>query len=107
VLHHTKSLNYELKKYGIRATCFCPGWVETEFFDTAIESGVSMPEPKKIKPMLNAKKVARGCLKASKRGKTMYVTGWYTKLQHLLFKILPDPILTRIWLGMQKKDKSK
>ena len=105
VLHHTKALNYELKRYEIRATCFCPGWVETEFFDTAIENGVSMPEPKKIKPMLNAKKVARGCLKASKRGKTMYVTGWYTKLQHLLFKLVPDPILTRVWLGMQKKDK--
>ena len=25
VLHYTKSLNFELKKYGVRATCFCPG----------------------------------------------------------------------------------
>ena len=103
VLHYTKALNYELKKYGIRATCFCPGWVQTDFFDVADGSGVSGPEPKKIKPMLNPEKVTRDCLKAAKRGKTMYVTGWYTRLQHVLFKILPDPILTWVWLGMQKK----
>ena len=103
VLHYTKALNYELKKYGVRATCFCPGWVETEFFDTAIESDVTMPKKNKIKPLLNAQKVTRGCLKAVKKGKAMYVTGYYTKLQHLLFKILPDPILTRLWLGMQNR----
>jgi hypothetical protein len=33
----------------------------------------------------------------------MYVTGWYTKLQHLLFKILPDPIFTKLWIGMLEK----
>ena len=27
VLHYTKALNYELIKYGVRATCFCHGWV--------------------------------------------------------------------------------
>jgi len=35
VLHYTKALNYEIKKYGLRATCFCPGWVETEFLPKA------------------------------------------------------------------------
>ena len=103
VLHYTKALNFELRKYGVRATCFCPGWVETEFFDTAIESGVSMPKKNKIKPLLNAEKVTRGCLKAVAKGKAMYVTGYYTKLQHVLFKLVPDPILTRIWLGMQNR----
>jgi hypothetical protein len=34
------------------------------------------------------------------KGRTMYVTNWYTKMQHVLFKIVPDPILTKIWLGM-------
>lgn len=103
VLHYTKALNYELKKYGIRATCFCPGWVMTDFFGVAEGKGVSRPKQSCIKPMLNAKKVTRGCLKAVKRGRAMYVTNWYTKLQHLLFKLLPDPILTRLWLGMQEK----
>ncbi len=102
VLHYTKALNYELKKYGVRATCFCPGWVQTDFFDVAIDDG-SVTRPKSMKPMLDASKVARGCLRAAKKGKAMYVTNWYTKLQHLMFKLLPDPILTRMWLGMLNK----
>ena len=105
VLHYTKALNYELKEYGIRATCFCPGWVRTEFFDVAESGGVSRPKKECIKPLNDPIKVTRGCLKAVKKGKAMYVTNWFTKMQHLLFKLLPDPILTRLWLGMQEKRK--
>ncbi len=104
VLHYTKSLNFEIKKYGLRATCFCPGWVETEFLGKATAGkGITRPRDGAMKPMLNSKKVVRGCIRAAERGKTMYVTNWYTKLQHLLFKILPDPILTHLWLGMLEK----
>ncbi len=99
VLHYTKSLNHEIKKYGIRALCFCPGWVETEFIGKAVADG-TRTHPKKMKPMLKVENVVRGCIKAAEKGKAMYVTNWYTKLQHLLFKILPDPILTRLWLKM-------
>ena len=35
VLHYSKALYYEAKKYGVTVTCFCPGWVHTEFLDTA------------------------------------------------------------------------
>ena len=98
VLHYTKSLNYELKKYGVRATCFCPGWVETDFLDKSVANGNT--HPKKIKPVLNCEKVVRGCIKASIKGKAMFVTGKYTKFQHVLFKLVPDCILSRIWLGM-------
>ena len=103
VLHYTKSLNYELKPYGIRATCFCPGWVETPFLPKSLDAPGAYV-PKKMKPLLKVERVASGCVKASIKGKAMYVTNWYTKLQHLLFKILPDPILTKLWLGMLKKN---
>lgn len=99
VLHYTKSLNYEIKKYGIRACCFCPGWVQTEFLDKAIANGKTV-HPKKTKPLLRADKAVCRCVKAAARGRRMYVTNWYTKLQHILFKLLPDRILTRLWLGM-------
>ncbi len=105
VLHYTKSLNYEIKKYGLRATCFCPGWVETDFLDKSVANG--NVHPKSMKPLLNCEKVVRGCVKASIKGKAMYVTNWYTKLQHVLFKILPDPILTRLWLGMLTDGKTE
>ena len=98
VLHYTKSLNYELKKYGIRATCFCPGWVETEFLGKSMANGNT--HPKAMKPLLKCETVVRKCVKASVKGKAMFVTGWYTKLQHVLFKLVPDCILTKLWLGM-------
>lgn len=107
VLHYTKSLNYEIKKYGIRATCFCPGWVHTEFLGKATaKPGITRPRDNAMKPMLSCEKVVRGCVKASDRGRTMYVTNWHTKLQHLLFKLVPDPILTHLWLGMLEKGKN-
>ncbi len=106
VLHYTKSLNFEIKKYGLRATCFCPGWVHTEFIGKATaKDGVTRPRDNAMKPLLNCERVVRGCIKASDRGRTMYVTNWYTKLQHLLFKLLPDKLLTFGWLTMLERKK--
>lgn len=108
VLHYTKSLNFEIKKYGLRATCFCPGWVHTEFLGKATaKDNITRPRDDAMKPLLKCDKVVRGCIKAADRGRAMYVTNWYTKLQHLLFKILPDPILTHLWLGMLEKKEGK
>ena len=101
VLHYTKGLNHEIKKYGLRATCFCPGWVETEFLGKATDRQAATM-PKSMKPMLKCRDVVSRCVKTLGRGPTMYVTNWYTKLQHLLFKLVPDPILTKLWLGMLK-----
>lgn len=106
VLHYTKSLNYELRRYGVRATCFCPGWVETPFLPKS-KANAGVPTPKSMKPLLAVDRVVRGCLAASQKGKTMYVTGVYTKFQHLLFKLLPDRILTRLWLGMLRTPDGK
>jgi hypothetical protein len=53
-----------------------------------------------MKPLLKCEDVVRKCVKASLRGRVMCVTNWYTKLQHLMFKLLPDSLLTKIWLGM-------
>ncbi len=102
VLHYSKALYYELRECGISVTCFCPGWVDTEFIGKAL-SRTDVTCPKKMWPMLSVEKVVRGCLSASLRGRKMYVTNWFTKLQHLLFKILPDGIMSRVWIMMQKK----
>ena len=101
ILHYTKALNYEIKKYGVRATCFCPGWVHTEFIDKASErADVTMPKSTAFHPLLNCESAVRGCIRAAERGKSMYVTGWFTKMQHMLYKLLPDSILSRAWLTM-------
>ena len=99
VLHYTKSLNYEIKKYGIRATCFCPGWVETDFLEKATDNP-TVTMPKAMKPLLKTERVVAKCIRSMVKGKAMCVTNWYTKMQHVLFKLLPDAILSKIWLGM-------
>ncbi len=106
VLHYTKALKYELRDKKISVTAFCPGWVDTEFLGVAKDkSDVRMP--REMKPLLRADRVVRGALKAAKHGRVMYVTNSFTKLQHLLSKILPDCILTKIYLGMLTKPKEK
>lgn len=104
VLHFTKALNYEIKKLGIRATCFCPGWVDTAFLEKSKENESTVC-PKSFKPLLKTEYVVKKCLRAAVKGKTMCVVNWYTKMQHVLFKILPDAILSKLWLGMLKNKK--
>lgn len=105
VLHYTRALNYEIKKNGIRATCFCPIWVDTEFIGKAARH--DRTEPKRYWPLLNCERAVRGCLKAARRGRALYVTNWYARLQHLLSKIAPSALGSRIWVGMLNKDITK
>ena len=108
IVHYTKALNYEIKKYGLRATCFCPGWVKTEFIDKASErADVTMPKASAFHPLLNCERVVRGCIRAAERGKSVYVTGLFTKIQHVLYKLLPDSILSRAWLTMLRPPEEK
>ena len=104
VLHFTKALNFEIKERGIRATCFCPGWVDTEFLGKSKESDTVVC-PKDFKPLLKTEYVVKKCIRAMVKGRAMCVVNWYTKMQHVLFKLVPDTILTRLWLGMLKNRK--
>ena len=103
VVHYTKALNYEIKHLGIRATCLCPCWVDTEFIGCAKEGDEC--GPKKFKPLLSAPYVVRRCLKKAKRGRTLCVVNWFTKLQHVLYKLVPTGVMSRIWLKMIKVSK--
>lgn len=98
VVHYTKALNYEIKHLGVRATCLCPCWVDTEFIGTA--KGEVSCGPKSFKPLLKAPRVVKKCLKKAKRGRTLCVTNWFTKLQHVLYKLVPTGLLSRAWLKM-------
>ena len=104
VLHYTKGLKHEIKHLGISVTAFCPGWVDTEFLGVATDiPNAKGPRQDAIKPLLRADKVVKKAIRDAKRGKVMSVTNWFTKLQHVLFKLVPDNLLTLAWLGMQKK----
>ena len=108
VLHYSKALYYELRPKDIHVTCVCPGWVHTEFIDKATNSeGLTRPRPSRLKPLLRCEKTVNGALRASDRKKKIYVVGAFYKMQHTLFKILPDGLLSRAWLTMFDKKTMK
>lgn len=103
VVHYSKALRFELKKYGISVTCFCPCWVNTEFIGVA-NKNPNASGPKYVFPIMEEDKVVRRCVRAAMRRRSMYVTNWFAKMQHVLYKLVPDGLLTRAWLLMQKKE---
>ena len=103
VVHYSKALAFELKRYGVSVTCFCPCWVNTEFIAVA-NKNPNASGPKYIFPVMSEDKVVRGCLRAAMHRRRLYVTNWFAKMQHVLYKLVPDGLLTRAWLLMQKKE---
>ena len=104
ILHYSKALAREVRPLGVTVTCFCPGWVDTEFLGVATRNdGVSGPKESALRPLLSVERVVRKALRDARRGRVMSVTGKFTKFQHVLFKLLPDGILTSLWMRMQKK----
>lgn len=101
VYHYAQALAYEVKPKGIRVTVFCPGWVETDFFDRA--ENARSAGPKNKKPMLSVGYVVGCAMRAMEKGKLLCTCNWYTKMQHLFSKILPNRLLIAMWLGMNKK----
>ena len=101
VRHYSRALHEELKPLGINVTVVCPGWVRTEFFDHTNDSKVRY-SPKAYKPMLEKEDVVRKSLKAVRKNKPLCVVGKFTKLQHVLSKLVPHSILIAIWKRMLK-----
>ena len=105
IYHYSRALREELKPRKISCTVFCPGWVDTGFFSVADKQGddVHKPPTEKRKPLLDAARCVEGAVKAAKRGRALYTVNLYTKLEHLLSKLLPDPWLIAAWKSMQNK----
>ena len=101
VYHYAQALAYEVRDKGIRVTVFCPGWVKTEFFGRAETEKSEGPRVKK--PMLTVEYAVGCAMRAMKKGKILCTCNWYTKMQHLFSKILPNCIPIAIWRGMLKK----
>ncbi len=100
VLSFTRALGVELKPRGIRAMAVCPGWVRTEFFDTAVT------DPKVItyyNRYYESGDVVHRALRDLRRGKDVSVCGLSVRAQVLLVKLLPHKLVMRIWCRQQGK----
>ena len=100
VLSFSRALGAELKSRGIRVMAVCPGWVRTEFFETAVT------DPKVItyyNRFYEAGDVVRRALRDLRRGKDVSVCGLAVRAQVLLVKLLPHRLVMRIWCRQQQK----
>ncbi len=100
VLSFTRAINAELRKTGIKMMAVCPGWVKTEFFDTAVVDKSVIVYYNKF---FTSEQVVTRALRDMKKGKDVSVCGFSIRAQVLLTKLLPHRLVMWIWLKQQKK----
>ena len=105
VLSYSRAMNRELKERGIRMMSVNPGWVKTEFFDTAITTNHSdvnyfnkLYEPEDV--------VATALWDLYKTRKDVSIHGFPVRMQVRLVKLLPHSLIMSIWQKQQKKEKN-
>ena len=101
VLSYSRALNVELRPRGIRVMAVCPGWVKTEFFNTAVSDDTITYYNR----YYEANEVVVRAIKDMKRGRDVSICGFPIRLQVLGVKLLPHKLVMRIWCGQQKKPK--
>lgn len=93
VLSYSRALSQELKAKKIFVTAVCPGSVETEFFDYALNEK-ELPFYKKLvlaKPEL----VVKHAINDSLMGKEISISGPIMKIFYILCKFLPHSLIMR------------
>lgn len=101
VYHYAQALAYEVRDREVAVTVFCPGWVETEFLGRAENDRSAGPREKK--PLLKADYAVACAMRAMRKRRLLCTCNWYTKLQHLLSKLLPNAIPIAVWRAMCRK----
>jgi len=98
VLSFSRALNVELRPRGIKVTCVCPGWVQTEFFDHAVSDNGAVTYYNKL---WTSDEVVRQAMKDVRKGKDVSILGFGVKMQVLATKLLPHSLVMRIWMKQQ------
>ena len=93
VLSYTRALAQELRSRNISVTAVCPGSVETEFFDYALD-GKKLPLYKKA-VISQPEVVVKHAIQDSLKGKRMSVSGPVMKGFFILCKFLPHDLIMR------------
>lgn len=88
VLSFSRALSHELADKKIYVTAFCPGPIETEFFDIAERHGKNMSL--KAKFMLRPEEIVPQILRASARKQSVITPGIWMKLFRAAVKEIPQ-----------------
>ena len=93
VLTLTEAIHDEVKEYGIKVSCLCPGPVKTSFQNKA---GIKKSESAK-KYLMTAEDVAN-----YKKGKTIIVPGINNKVLVIVNKLIPRALSRKVVLKSNK-----
>lgn len=103
VLSYSRALNVELKPRGIRCMAMCPGWVKTEFFDHAMQTGSDAVTYFNI--MFTAEEVVRtGVHDLYRSRKDVSIHDFRIRAQVFFTKLLPHRLVMKVWMHQQKHD---
>lgn len=95
VMSLSRCMRSELKRRGINVLAMCPGPMDTEFLSVAnIEKGTSRTFD--TLPRVNPKVMAKKCLKASGKKKSVYTNLLFYKFYRFVAKILPHSLVMKM-----------
>ena len=99
VMSFSRALGVELKCKGIHVMAVAPGWIKTEFFDTAVHDDTI----KYYDRFYTAKQVVTRAMKDLKKKKPVSIMGFSVRMQVKMVKLLPVSWIMKIWCKQQGK----
>ena len=99
VLNLTEAIHEELRAFGVKISCLCPGPVRTSFQSKA---GINKSEKAK-KYLMDADIVAKVGYEEFKKGKVIIIPGFKNKILVKANRLLPRAISRKIILKTNKK----
>lgn len=99
VMSFSRALGMELRGRNIHVMAVAPGWIKTEFFDTAIHDDTI----KYFDRYYTSQQVIDRAMKDLKKNKPVSILGLPVRMQVRLIKHLPVSLVMKIWCRQQGK----
>lgn len=97
VLSFSRAIGRELRSRGVHVMCVCPGWIKTEFQQTAQHDRYI----KYVDKWYGPDEVAAQAMKDLRKKKSVSVLGHPVRRQVRLVKLLPVELVMNIWCRQQ------
>ncbi len=99
VMSFSRALGMELRDRGLHAMPVAPGWIKTEFFDTAIHDDTI----KYFDRYYTSRQVIARAMKDLRKNKPVSILGLPVRMQVRLVKHLPVSLVMKTWCRQQGK----
>lgn len=97
VLSFSRAIGRELRSRGVHVMCVCPGWIKTEFQQTAQHDRYV----KYVDKWYGPDEVAAQAMKDLRKKKSVSILGHPVRRQVRLVKLLPVELVMNIWCRQQ------